>query len=396
MSYSIAIYCPDHHITYNINTLDQQGVGGGVTVRTRMAHALADEGNQVTLYVNCPSDERIRGVDYVHYSKLESGKFDIFIASTSGGGLDLGELRQKPIEAKIKVLFVHGTPKPQGFEDLAFDYVYVPSNFIRKRVENDWPIDGKKLMVSHHGIAETMFDHLDEPRDIYKLIYASHPSKGLDAAVEVFRILRQSDERFTLDILGGYQLWGQDGQIENLDSGCTFRGMVGQRELALHMKRAGFSLNLQEREEPFGLALVESLRAGCVVIASPVGAYPELIANGFNGFLVPGSHSDRSTLEETAALIRNLIHNPGYLEYIQRNAMVSSLNIHTVAKTWQTHWNWALERSRSVQQSNGWLGGRCSDCGGKLLPLPDGLHCVECGNYQKTFEVTASRIGGIR
>ena len=45
-------------------------------------------------------------------------------------------------------------------------------------------------------------------------------------------------------------------------------------------------LHLIDFEEPFGLAVVESLAVGTPVIATPRGSLPELLANGRTGFLV--------------------------------------------------------------------------------------------------------------
>jgi glycosyltransferase involved in cell wall biosynthesis len=385
MVYTIAIYCPDQHITYNINTLNEQGVGGGITVRTRIAHALAAAGHQVTLYVNCPRNERIDGVDYVHFSQFKKAIVDIFIASTSGGGLDLTSLSKKQIKARIKILFVHGITKPKGCDELEFDYIYAPSNFISKIVRSEWSTDVRKLFVSYHGVEDSLFDKAEAQRNIYKLIYCSHPSKGLDSAIELFKILHNFDRRFSLDIYGGYRLWGQDNPLEVEEQGCTYHGLIGQPELARCMQKSGFSINLQEREEPFGLTVVESMRAGCIVLASPVGAYSELISDGYNGFLVPGFYTDRETLETAANLVIKLIVNPGFMDYIRRKAMLSSFNMNTVVKTWEGHWDWIIKDSKNDLSCDLLIEGSCSNCKGTLLPLADGFHCIDCGNYQKAF-----------
>ena len=38
----------------------------------------------------------------------------------------------------------------------------------------------------------------------------------------------------------------------------------------------GFSLNLQAIEDSFGMSIIEAMQAGSVVVASPLGAYPEI------------------------------------------------------------------------------------------------------------------------
>ena len=87
------------------------------------------------------------------------------------------------------------------------------------------------------------------------------------------------------------------------DPGLDYRGLVGQKELVKELMRCSYSMNLQSRLEPFGMVITESMRAGCIVIASPVGAYAELVRDGEDGFLIQGDHEVEETREKTAKLI---------------------------------------------------------------------------------------------
>ena len=53
--------------------------------------------------------------------------------------------------------------------------------------------------------------------------------------------------------------------------------------------------------EPFGLVTIEAMGRGTVVVASAVGAQPELIEHGRTGFLVPSEDID--TLSDTMATL---------------------------------------------------------------------------------------------
>ncbi len=388
MTFKIAIFCPDQHILYDLHTLNRTGVGGGITVRVRIALALAALGHQVSLFVNCPVEKTISGVEYHHFSSLREIETDVFIASTSGGTLDLSCLAKVKIKANLKILSIHGNVQPSGLEFFPFDFVYVPSNFIGRIVQNEWAIAPSKIFVTQRGVEEENFDNRlvgEIPRDPFSLLYAGHPSKGLEAALAVLRILRQQDPRFSLQVYGGYQLWGQKDDLILADQGVANHGLIGQQELALKMQACGFSINLQARQEPFGVVIAESMRAGCIVLASPVGAYPEIIRDGFSGFLVPGDHTARSTHEFAAGLILQLMRNPDYLKFVRRNAVHSPLTWGLVAQTWAGHWDWFKNRNESgadeaVQYMQG-----CNVCNGKWLLLADGLHCMSCGQYRKSF-----------
>lgn len=382
MKYKIAFYCPDRHIIYNLHTLDKEGVGGGITARIRMAHALAGNGHRVAVYVNCPNDETIAGVRYRHFSEFDDFKSEILIVSTSGGDLDLGSLAGKKVPADLKILMVHGVECPKNIDPQIFDYVYAPSNFIRKTIITHWKIEPRNVFVVHHGVVRNIRPGKYQKRDLFKLVYFGHPSKGLDPAIQVLRLIRKSDPRYSLHVFGGSRLWGEPEQPVQKEPGVFYHGQVGQKELAHRLQEMSFSLNLQTREEPYGMVIDESMHAGCIVLARPVGAYPELVCDGYNGFLVPGVEMDSKTWEFATGLILQLMQTPGHMEYIRENAVHSPFGWEVIARAWTGHWDWALKNGSSISGPSMQLL-KCAECHGNLLALADGLHCVNCGNYQK-------------
>src|SRR3989338_7725735 len=138
MRLSVAFYCPDAHILYDVRTLDHRGLGGGATSRLRLAHALARRGHVVTAYINCPRPGRLREVRYEHFSRARTIQSDVLVATTSGGAQDLGPLQSMTVSAPIKLLLVHGTAAPAGAPASAFSHLYAPSNFIRRTACQEW------------------------------------------------------------------------------------------------------------------------------------------------------------------------------------------------------------------------------------------------------------------
>lgn len=387
MKHHIAFYCPDRHLTYNLHTLEQRGVGGGITSRIRLSHALAERGHQVAAYVNCPSETTIGNVRYRHCGRVERVETDIFVVGTSGGGQDLTPLSRVRVSAQLRVLMVHGVAPPKGLERLAFDFVYAPSNFIRDIVVEQWGIPASQVFVCHRGVVRGrpgLGSNRGRRRDPFALAYVGHPAKGYGETLAVLRLLREVDSRFRLHVYGGHGLWGETEQPLPHAPGVIYHGLIGQRRLARELTACGFSLNLQARQEPFGLAVVEAMRAGCIVLASPVGAYPEIIRHGYDGFLIPGSHADLATQRRAADLILALIEQPDYADYIRRNAMAAPLDWDEVARAWEGHWNWALGRRAAGDGAASGLGA-CRFCGGDQLPLADGLHCTRCGRYARSM-----------
>jgi glycosyltransferase involved in cell wall biosynthesis len=383
MKYRIAIYCPDQHIKYDIHTLNQSGVGGGITARIRLAHAFAENGHQVSLFVNCPFDGMIQNVRYQNVNSVQGIETDVFIVSTSSGNLDISKLSGLSINAGYKVLMVHGLDIPIGYDITQFDQIVLPSNFMLEYVIAHWPVIRKKSAVFYHGVADEIFTPADYVNhDPYRLVYVGHPSKGLDTAIAILRILKNVDPEFTLHVYGGYQLWGEKDQPIPMENGLIYHGLVGQKQLAQELAQMGFCINLQSRQEPFGMVVTEGMRKGCIVLASPVGALSELIRNGFNGFLIPGDHLQNRTREDAARCILNLMDQPAYRKEIQQNAMRTPLSWKTISAAWTELWDLSLhpgllEKGYLSNPEN-----RCAYCGTQNIQLIDGFHCIECGYYQ--------------
>lgn len=376
----VTLYCPDHHLSYDGSTPDKQGVGGGVMVRIRLAAALAKLGHQVTMICNCPRAAVFDSVQYLPLAQVKSIDADVIILSSSGGDLDLRPALQLDIKAGLRLIWVHGTPLLKGLHEIPFDFVCAPSNFIRQVAIKEWDVPREKTFVSYHGVdpafLQTPGFFNRRERNLFKLAYASHPSKGLDAALGVLRILRMHDPRFELHIYGGNRLWGGADQPPAKEDGVFYHGMIGQRELSRELQTTHIALNLQDRLEPFGLSLIEAMASGNIVVASPVGAYSEIVRDGHDGFLVEGNHMAEETWQKVAKMALALVNAPDFSTFIRRNAQAAVRDWETVARAWVGHWEWAMDRSGRQAWAD-----HCPDCGGLLLPLADGFHCVSCGLY---------------
>jgi glycosyltransferase involved in cell wall biosynthesis len=387
MKYSITIFCPDKHLMYDGRTPDTKGVGGGVTARIKLGKALAANGHQVTLICNCPRSETYQGVKYVPVDQATKIDSDILICSTSGDKLNLTPLLKLDVRARLRILWAHGIPYPGATAEINPDYVYPPSNFIRKVVLNDWKISPEKIFTAHHGISKTYFrrsyfEQLLNPRNPYRIAYAGNPLKGLNAAIGTLRLLRLRDSRYHLHVFGDERLWGAKKTSLPKESGVRYFGIMNQKQLPKMLQSCNFTLNLQALLEAFGITMVESLFAGCIVLASPVGAYAELIKNNENGFLVPGDLNSPETWAQAARVILNLSEKPAEIERIRNNATNGILDWSDVATTYEQHWDYLLgePEARTFLES-----GVCPECHAQgNLHLLDGYHCVSCGNYWNT------------
>ncbi len=373
----VVIYCPDRHIEYDGHTPEKVGVGGGITARIRMAKALASLGHDVTMVVNCMERTVIDGVDYVPLDEVERLEGDIAIVNTSGGDLDLSPVFDTPLKTEKTIVWVHGTIYPGAFDRLDADCVYVVSNFIGEVVRMDWNVPSDKIFVVYNAFDDDVFRSAEREtsdRDPFRLIYFSHPSKGLNAALGVLRMLRSVDPQYSLDVYGGYRLWGQQERHFDSEAGVEYHGLVGQQRLIQGLLRSAFSIQIQNREEPGALAIVEALRAGCVLVGSSVGCYPEYIKHGVNGFLISGDADAEDVQQKTADQILRLSSDPETLWAVSEQASAALWSSMTMARVWTAHWDYLL-RGEITERST------CPLCEGVGLQMEDGLHCTECGKY---------------
>lgn len=382
MSYQILIYCPDQHIQYKATTPDNEGVGGGIVARIRLAQNLAKQGHKVTLISNVPYPHNSEGADFVPLQ--EAGKkreADVLLLISSGDDLSLEPAFDLPIQARLREVWVQGTLPIKGIHDLDPAYVIAPSNFVRSVARKEWGVPRGRVVVIYNGLTERPRRWKPwkgaNKRDPFALMYFSHPSKGLDAALSVFRLLRQKDDRYSLQVFGGNALWGGEDQ-EIREPGVTYHGTVGQKELLEQLRKCSISLHLQARLEPFGMVVTESMRQGCIPVASPVGAYPETIQQGKNGFLVPGDHQDPQTHRVAAELIHQAVQDPDYMAYLRRHAQNIPWTWENQARVFARHWSWELENEGITLQRPDLC---CPVCGGRWLLAADGYHCLDCGRY---------------
>jgi glycosyltransferase involved in cell wall biosynthesis len=90
-----------------------------------------------------------------------------------------------------------------------------------------------------------------------------------------------------LDVAGGNRLdlIKAGGLLDSLSPKIHFHGEVGGTQKLALLQQAAFMVFPIEWDEPFGLAVVESMLCGTPVLGSPRGSMPELIVDGVSGQL---------------------------------------------------------------------------------------------------------------
>jgi glycosyltransferase involved in cell wall biosynthesis len=154
------------------------------------------------------------------------------------------------------------------------DAFVVPSNFAAARLLEL----GAPVLAPHvvpHPLRE-IAERAAPPRDGYALFVGRlEPEKGLDTAVAACKIAG-----VPLVVAGS----GSERRRFEGSPGVSFVGQLGEAELKLLRAGAGVALVPSKFAETFGFAAAEAMGAGLPVVASRIGALPELV---FSDCLVP-------------------------------------------------------------------------------------------------------------
>lgn len=193
------------------------------------------------------------------------------------------------------------------------DGAITPSHELKRQIMQPGYLTDSLIQVIHTGIPEARNWH--RGAKAHEALRSKHclPSDCL-VAVTSGRFVDVKGHRYLVAAASKiverhpdvYFLWLGDGPLESdlrdqirqidLSERFVFAGLLDDFELEL----AGADLMLHPATvEPFGIVLLEGMRAGLPIVASRVGGIPEVVADNESGLLVPPGDT---TALETATL----------------------------------------------------------------------------------------------
>lgn len=166
---------------------------------------------------------------------------------------------------------------------------WVAISHAQKDIHVKMGIPAERIDVVHHFLKAPDIDCVSKfPKNGYALFLGRlSEEKGVDRLLRAWVHLPASRK---LVIAGD----GPDlGRLQSLSSELglgarvTFTGFVPKENHAQYWKRAAFSVVPSIWHEPFGMVVLEAWAQGRAVVANRIGALPELIQDGKDGFLAP-------------------------------------------------------------------------------------------------------------
>jgi glycosyltransferase involved in cell wall biosynthesis len=153
------------------------------------------------------------------------------------------------------------------------------------------------IKTIQHGIDIQLFDFEPTPEDYLLFFGRIHNDKGVRQAIEIAGACGK--KLILAGIIQDQAYYDRYIAPHIDDDTVTYVGSVAPAARNRLLGKAGALLHPIQFDEPFGLAVIESMACGTPVIAFNRGSMPELIQDDKNGFLV-------DTVEEAIAAVARI------------------------------------------------------------------------------------------
>lgn len=159
-----------------------------------------------------------------------------------------------------------------------------------------YPMPKGAIIASIHWACSTEFYTPGDKREDWYLWFSrSTPYKGLGQAIAIARNTKIKLKLAMPMDMPEHKYWGEEylkqiadanangAQIEFVKLPNNSHHHEAKRELYRAAKALLFTIS---SNEPFGLVLIEAMACGCPVLSTRMGASPEIINHGYNGYLI--------------------------------------------------------------------------------------------------------------
>lgn len=202
---------------------------------------------------------------------------------------------------------------------LSADKIFTPSRYIKKQYENNgYP--GDRFQVVRLGIdIPDSWNNVDEPHYEpaagqgmrFTFVGTLIPNKGADVLIRAFK--RLENKKITLSIYGREDVAPSHylallKELAHGDDRIIFKGSFNQEERREVYQNSDVVVIPSRFPETFSIVAHEGLAYGKPIIASDIGAIPEVVIDGKNGMLVPPGDENalysvlKSVIEEVGVL----------------------------------------------------------------------------------------------
>lgn len=322
--------------------------GGGQVIAYNLAQALARSGHRVDYVASAPKhlQRQVNWGQIVYIPEREKrwgllsparrsmrdskiGQYDIVHvhAATDTLAYFAGYAARRTRFKECRLALGIYTPQVYGFPralDEAYwmylchaaDVVFTLSNFSKHNVGQAYHVPLSKITVMYGGVDNSFFTPAKTNTETpYRLlccgrlagrVQGRRQQKGIDILLRAMPMIL-THHQVKLDIVGSGPLLEKFRAMAHelgIGDHVQFPGFVEYDEMPQRYSAADLFI-LPSRRESFGLVLAEAMAAGLPVVATQVGAIPELVQHGETGMLIPPE--DPAAL---AAAVNYLLRHP--------------------------------------------------------------------------------------
>ncbi len=145
--------------------------------------------------------------------------------------------------------------------------------------------------VIHHGVDLERFPAGRGDGGYAAFLGRMCPEKGIDTAIRVARLAGVPLRIAAKMSEAAEQLYFEQRVRPLLGGDIEYIGEVGGADKTAFLSGATCLLNPIRWPEPFGMVMVEALACGTPVVATPMGAAPEIVDHGVTGFVRAGERA---------------------------------------------------------------------------------------------------------
>jgi glycosyltransferase involved in cell wall biosynthesis len=209
--------------------------------------------------------------------------------------------------------------KSEHFNMNVFDKIFVPSLIIGRELEEYEHVQkGYTIIPFFIDISEIRYRVPEKPALSFGIIARLSPEKRLDFLITMLSVIKKSNPSVLLVLVG---TGPQEGQLKQLSDALGVTSSVkfirGFKDLDEVMAEIDI-FTLCSEIEGMPLTLIEAMCYGKPILATPVGSIPDMVTDGYNGFIVTRDDPAGFVLH-----IRELLENVSLFRYISHNSRMT-------------------------------------------------------------------------